>query len=281
MLLAERGPTVAAKLLSRISSLALLSVWLLEIAASKDVTLVKEYFRIVAPSIREKYSYQPDLPPAAKLIHLLLKNQGTLSTTSATKATSARSRTSSETNYSQEIQRTIVAAFDWKFIGVFFLLAVVDGEVLTEILTDLPWIRERAQRMLPSLLHREADEELISRLAQVGYNLPLRPPPTFHDLCELGSAHEVRRWLQTEGRDMVNVAGLRHRTALHIAAQAGHLEVVKLLVEYGASLTAKTYRGSTAENLADQRHREAVAAFLKAEREKLSGAGPGAGKPER
>jgi ankyrin repeat protein len=65
---------------------------------------------------------------------------------------------------------------------------------------------------------------------------------------------------------------------LHIAAQAGNLEVVKLLVEYGASLTAKTYRGSTAENLADQRHREAVAAFLKAEREKVSGAGPGAGK---
>ncbi|KAH7252720.1 hypothetical protein BKA59DRAFT_475145 [Fusarium tricinctum] len=60
--------------------------------------------------------------------------------------------------------------------------------------------------------------------------------------------------------------GVRNRTPLHTAAQRGHLEIVKLLVDYGADLTATTFFGSTAEKLAEKYHHPAVAAFLKAAR---------------
>jgi hypothetical protein len=164
---------------------------------------------------------------------------------------------------------------EW-FSGVFFLLAVVDPKVLSEVLTDVPRLREQAASWLPSYLDWKTDKELISRLTQVGYTLPPPTPPTFHDICAAGSVYEVQRWLQTEGKDIVNVAGPRNRMPLHAAAQAGNLEVVKLLVEYGADLTAKTFRGSTAESLADTFNRAAVAAFLKAERKRIRRAGSGA-----
>ena len=99
----------------------------------------------------------------------------------------------------------------------------------------------------------------------------------FQDICEVGSAHEVQRWLQTDGKDIINAAGPRHRTPLHVAAQKGHLEVLKLLVEHGADLKATTFWGSTAEELAEKFKNGATAAFLKAEREKVGDAGAGAG----
>ncbi len=315
VLLAERGPSVAAQFLSQISSLDLLSVWLVEIAASKFVTLLEEYFRVVAPTVRGKYTHQPDLPPTTELIHLLVQSQGRLSTTTA-EANSTRPWTRSSTRYSQHLRQTTVAALEERFVGVFFLLAVVDRKVLSEVLTDLPHIREQAQQKLPSRLNREMDKELISRLAQAGYTFPAPPPPAFHDICEVGSAHEVQGWPETEGTEIVSMAGLRdrtpslwtfhnicevgrahevqwqlriegkgiinmpgvrNRTSLHVAAQAGNLEVVKLLVENDADLTATTFRGTTAEKLAQNFNRGAVAAFLKAEREKVEGGGAGAG----
>ncbi|KLU86997.1 hypothetical protein MAPG_06003 [Magnaporthiopsis poae ATCC 64411] len=108
-----------------------------------------------------------------------------------------------------------------------------------------------------------------------------KPPPDtplstaqtmFYDLCEAGFAAKVRSRLQEEGgnEDLVNVAGLRSRTPLHAAAQRGHLEVVKLLVDHGADMNAKTFFGSTAEKLAEKFDRSAVAAFLKKAREEAT-----------
>ncbi|KAL8330753.1 hypothetical protein RB593_001635 [Gaeumannomyces tritici] len=94
----------------------------------------------------------------------------------------------------------------------------------------------------------------------------------FYDLCEAGFAAEVRSRLLEEvvNEDLVNVAGFRNRTPLHAAAQRGHLEVVKLLVDHGADMDATTFFGSTAEKLAEKFHRSAVATFLKKAREEAA-----------
>lgn len=62
--------------------------------------------------------------------------------------------------------------------------------------------------------------------------------------------------------------GLSHGqgvTALHLAAQSGHLEMVTLLLERGAdsSLTDQLYNG-TPGSWADHSHHAAVAQFIRA-----------------
>lgn len=149
-------------------------------------------------------------------------------------------------------------------------------------------MREIAKWLLPRRLNRQTDKELITHLFRAGYTLP--PPgapdppaspaqPTlspaqqvFHKMCEAGSTDEVRRRLQAGGQD-VNEVGIRNRTPLFVAAQRGHLEVVELLVDYGADLMARTYTGRTAEDLAEKYHCPTVAAFLKTTRMATKSAG--------
>jgi ankyrin repeat protein len=54
------------------------------------------------------------------------------------------------------------------------------------------------------------------------------------------------------------------RAALHEAAARGHLEVVRLLVEQGASVHLQSKSGATALELARQKGHGAVAAYLEA-----------------
>ena len=154
---------------------------------------------------------------------------------------------------------------------MYFLLSIVEPEILSEVLASEPVMRNEAGRRLPAHLNRQTDKDLITCLSKAGYTLPAPLPPqspallSFHDICADGYTSEVRRRLQAGRRD-VNAVGHRNRTPLHAAAQRGNLEIVKLLVDYGADLTAKTFFGSTAEALAEKFHRPTVAQFLKTAR---------------
>jgi ankyrin repeat protein len=266
-LLAKRGPSVATQLLSHIKSLNTLSKWLLEFAEFKHVGVLREYFRTVAPSVRSRYASQPDLLPAAVLVQHLIQN-------CATVGSDTKPRARASTSHIQDIQSAIMEALDDKFVGVFFLVFIINPELLTEVLRNKPSIREEIEMMLPSRLDLEMDRDLISCLLNAGYELPPVPedPPSqqhiLYTMCEAGHVGKVQKQLQ-EGVEDINAAVDRNRTALHTAAQEGHLDVVKLLVDHGADLKAMTLFGSTAEKIAEMSNRPLVAAFLKTARRAL------------
>ncbi|EWG54880.1 hypothetical protein FVEG_17414 [Fusarium verticillioides 7600] len=133
------------------------------------------------------------------------------------------------------------------------------------------WHLMQTWKWLPSRLNRLTDKDLIACLSKAGFTLP--PPfPSFgspiqslYDACEAGSIAEAQKRLQEERED-VDMLGPRNRTPLHAAAHQGHLDIVKLLVDYGAGIMATTFFGSTAEKLAEKYHHPAVVAFLEAAR---------------
>ena len=172
--LAQRGPSVGAQLLSRVQPLETLSLWIVGVAWNKCVALLEEYFDVVAPTVRGNYTLLPEVSPIARLVYFLMQSQETLSAASAEKNRSTP-RTRSITQHDQEVRRTILAALelDGMFTVVFFLLATVDSEVLSEILADEPRLRKEADQLLPLCLDEENDKDLISRLARAGYILPL------------------------------------------------------------------------------------------------------------
>ncbi|KAL8369967.1 hypothetical protein RB595_000363 [Gaeumannomyces hyphopodioides] len=283
-LLAMREPNVAAQLLSHVPSLNTLSIWLVEMAGFKQVGILQKYIRTVVPIVRNKYANQPVPTPTAKLVQLLLQSGGTLAT-APTAVNKARALTEASASHNLDVQRTILAALHSRFVNVFFLLSIVDPGILSEVLASVPTVLEEAERLLPWRVDRYTDSDLVTCLSTAGYTLTTPPrdapgppaPPAlspaqqiFYDICEAGSTAEVRRRLQVGGED-VNAVGLRDRTPLHAAAQRGHLEIVKLLVDHGADVTATTFFGSTAEALAEKFDWPAVAAFLKAAREAVEG----------
>ncbi|GIY54467.1 ankyrin repeat and SOCS box protein 13, partial [Caerostris darwini] len=51
----------------------------------------------------------------------------------------------------------------------------------------------------------------------------------------------------------VNITTLQHGTALHIVAMQNHLEIAKLLIEYGANLYAKNAQNKLPVDLLEQK----------------------------
>ena len=72
----------------------------------------------------------------------------------------------------------------------------------------------------------------------------------------------VKRFLEA-GLD-VNARDMQRQTALHQAAQAGHGDVVRLLLAHGANPAFTDVSGSTALALAEKRKAEEVAKLLRA-----------------
>ncbi|KAF9769925.1 hypothetical protein IL306_012582 [Fusarium sp. DS 682] len=271
-LLSTREPSEAAQLLFYIPSIDTLSVALVKMARFRQINILQEYFRAVVPNIRNKYINQPALQPKAKLVRYLIQTQGTTSNRT-------RPQTRASTDRSLNAQSAIVAALHTDFIGVFFLVSAVEPEILNKVFASVPIIREKAEQLLPSQLDRLTDKDLLDYLSNIGFTLPPLPklpplpPLTLYDVCEAGSTIEAQRRL-LHGYEDVNTLGPRNRTPLHTAAQQGYLEIVKLLVNYGADLKAKTFFGSTAEQLAEKFHQPAVAAFLKTSRSRQSATVP-------
>ncbi|RBA10304.1 hypothetical protein FPRO05_06240 [Fusarium proliferatum] len=250
-LLALQGPRVAAELLSHIPSVRALSVWLIGIANSKHVSILQEYFCAVAPSIQKKYDAEYAQTPIARLVKHLIQSRETV-------VDSTRAQTGVSIGHSADIRTAVLAALDYDFVGVFFLVCTVEPEVLGEVQTSLPDIRYKARRLLPSYINAQTDKELITCLSKASYTLRL---PLLYDLCQSGSTTEVQERLE-QGGEFVDALGPRNRTPLHAAAQRGHLKIVELLVNYGADLTAKTSFGSTPAEVAAKSGQHSVAAFL-------------------
>lgn len=267
-LLAKREPTEVAQLLSHTTTLDSLSMWLVEIARFKLVSILKEYFRTVLPIVQGKYVNQPITLPIPKLVWHFMQSQRTM-----TMGTRSQTR-EANANHIRNLQDATVTALDSSFDAVFFLVSVIEPAILNMVLTSDPAIRRKAWERLPSKLNCQTDKDLIACLARAGFTLPPPPPPpppflpsihSLYDACEAGSITKAQRFLQKRP-ESVNILGPRNRAPLHAAAQQGHLEIVKLLIDYGADLKATTFFGSTAEKLAEKYHQTAVTAFLKAAR---------------
>lgn len=63
-------------------------------------------------------------------------------------------------------------------------------------------------------------------------------PVIMCNLGAIGAVDEMRRLLEVEGVDP-NIQDYDKRTALHLAAVEGQLNMVQLLVEYGADINCK------------------------------------------
>jgi ankyrin repeat protein len=88
------------------------------------------------------------------------------------------------------------------------------------------------------------------------------PPLIFVARGDKGEHPEkVRLLLEHEAE--VDAVGPRGRTALHYAARAGHVEVIKVLLEYGASLTITDNDGETPLSLAKAGSKTAATRLLK------------------
>ncbi|KAF5535201.1 ankyrin repeat-containing protein [Fusarium phyllophilum] len=165
-LLALQGPRAAAGLLSYIPSVKALSVWLIAIANSKHVSILQEYFCAVAPSIKKKYDAEYAPTPIARLVKRLIQSRSTV-------VDNPRAQTRVRAIHSEDIRIAIVAALDYDFVGVFFLVCAVEPEILSEVQTRLPDICDRARRLLPSYINAETDKKLITCLSKASYTLPL------------------------------------------------------------------------------------------------------------
>eukprot|EP00298_Acanthocystis_sp_HF-20_P011427 c19389_g2_i2.p1 GENE.c19389_g2_i2~~c19389_g2_i2.p1 ORF type:complete len:306 (-),score=157.98 c19389_g2_i2:235-1152(-) len=60
-----------------------------------------------------------------------------------------------------------------------------------------------------------------------------------------------------------NICGYDHRTALHVAAGEGHIQVVKFLVEHGASVNVLDRHGMSPIEEAENRHHDEIFEYLR------------------
>ena len=85
---------------------------------------------------------------------------------------------------------------------------------------------------------------------------------SLHDLVKsFGSADEIREKIVTGAK--VDEADKLKRTALHMAAWAGNLEALQILIRAGASLDVKAMDGFTALHFAAQSSAEATPACIR------------------
>jgi len=71
-----------------------------------------------------------------------------------------------------------------------------------------------------------------------------------HDACEDGDLELVRELITTSPSEIWKTDEICYFSALHVAANHGHLEIVKLLLDAGADINRKSKSGETALHLA-------------------------------
>ncbi|RYP04478.1 hypothetical protein DL764_004417 [Monosporascus ibericus] len=259
--IARRGALTGARLLSHVQSLNALTSSLLKIARWKHVPLLREYFDTVAPLVCSRYNQQETSCPLTALVKRLLQSKFAVST----RRSDIASREAVEVALKEHEH----------FVDVFFLVSISHSEVLRDLLTSHPELKTQADNALPGCINRRLDGEIVACLSRAGYSLPPPQDPSsidtrkwrsLHAACEAGSTQQVRDLVKRDDVD-IDARGLRDRTALHVAAQNGHLEVVKILIQHGADLDARTCFKSTADNLPTQRGYHRIAALVREARD--------------
>jgi ankyrin repeat protein len=71
-----------------------------------------------------------------------------------------------------------------------------------------------------------------------------------HDACEEGDLEVVRELITTSPSEIWKTDEICYFSALHVAANHGHLEIVKLLLDAGADINRKSKSGETPLHLA-------------------------------
>lgn len=115
---------------------------------------------------------------------------------------------------------------------------------------DLPFQEERFKRRFSTILHfacqmgnQNAVELLLARGADPNALLrrnkfPFSEESPLHIACSRGSA-SIARILLTQGADANLKGGAPHgKTALHEAALQGHVEIIDILLDFGADITS-------------------------------------------
>lgn len=82
-----------------------------------------------------------------------------------------------------------------------------------------------------------------------------------HYVCEVGQSTEILKVMMEVASDL-HVLGRDGQTALHSAARGGNLEMVRLLLDYGADPLSRTKNGCTPLMLAAERNHVAVVRHL-------------------
>ena len=106
--------------------------------------------------------------------------------------------------------------------------------------------------------------KLIEKYVKAGREAkPYQPQPksetkTLFMASEKGEIESVRQFLNQETTQVNQRYQPYERTALHQAAEHGHFEIVKLLVEHGADVFARNNHGRTPRELALQSQYEIV-----------------------
>jgi hemoglobin len=122
--------------------------------------------------------------------------------------------------------------------------------------------RQRSIQAWWSVLHPEAAELMLSHGASPNALTGERPPLIEATRGDKGEKPERVLFLLKSGAD-ANATLPNGQTALHYAARAGFVQIVDLLLQYGACVDAKDDRGATPLDHALRRQKHAVAERLR------------------
>lgn len=300
--LVERGPIVAAQLLAHIPDVSQLSRWIILLAEGKHIDVLSEYYRAIAPDVHGKYSLKGRASRITKLVFMLSATAAspasgrprTRSITAECYSDEDRRRTITAALDDMFVAVSfLLAAVDLEALKEIFadtprfvrkahqlLPSLLDGETDIQLVSRLaeagythpppPLPQTPRPQSIPTtfVAHAPSSSRSGGSVRRSITGRPDPPPLTpeqvkFMGYCEAGNTSKVRDYLQTHGSTIVNIAGIRHRTPLHVAAHGGHLDIVKLLVENSADLKATTFFGTSPEELAERYNKQDVQAFLK------------------
>ncbi len=126
---------------------------------------------------------------------------------------------------------------------------------------------DNQQQLLSALSKSNNPEEIINHLKQKNFdiNAPIDyyGKTMLHHACGSLNHLQLAKALIFHDAD-VNVQSFIHgETPLHEAAFTGNLDIVELLLQHGADLTAKTYVDATALDMAEIQGHEDIATLIR------------------
>lgn len=100
----------------------------------------------------------------------------------------------------------------------------------------------------------------VSKISQEGEET--RPDGSFHTYAVAGDTEGLKAYLESHAEAQVDTKDEYGYTALHMASDRGHIEIVKLLLDRGANSSIKDTDGFTALELAQVAEHDEVVQIL-------------------